>query len=216
MSKINENYHGEVYHFTSLVQASWIIHDNCLYPNLSQSEENDGRTDNRKYASDEYAEVISFTRDKRYNIQQDENASSVCFVFDGDELQKIRMARLYPFAFSGRGEAEERLYNVCVKPLNKYVKRIEINLKHGEGCWMSDRGYDEEDELYDTFSEKYPGLQQAELDEKIQKYLVKKMLRSTRFAGKILVKDNAPQKPVQINEEQIKKIVSEALKRLIK
>ena len=67
MGKINENYHGEVYHFTSLIQASWIIHDNCIYPNLSQSEENDGRNDDRKYA-DDYAEVISFTRNKRYSI----------------------------------------------------------------------------------------------------------------------------------------------------
>ena len=215
MGKINENYHGEVYHFTSLIQASWIIHDNCIYPNLSQSEENDGRNDDRKYA-DDYAEVISFTRNKRYNIQHDENVSSVCFVFDGDELQKIRRARLYPFAFSGRGEAEERLYDVCVKPLNKYVKRIEINLEHGAGSWMSDRCFDEEYELSEKFMEKYPNLSREELDEKIQKYLVKKILKSTRFTGKIQVKDNAPQNPVQINEEQIRKIVSEALKRLIK
>ena len=163
-----------------------------------------------------YAEVISFTRNKRYNIQHDENVSSVCFVFDGDELQKIRRARLYPFAFSGRGEAEERLYDVCVKPLNKYVKRIEINLEHGAGSWMSDRCFDEEYELSEKFMEKYPNLSREELDEKIQKYLVKKILKSTRFTGKIQIKDNKPQPPIQINEEQIRKIVSEALKRLIK
>ena len=214
MILLNENYHGEVYHFTSLVQASWIFEDNFLDARISQSEDCEGRSDNRKYASED-AGVISFTRDKNYNIQGNNNATSVCFVFDGDDLQKIRNARLYPYAFSGRGEAEERLYGVRVFPLNKYVKRVEVRVKHGKYSWMSDRGFDEEEELYEKFEEKYPDLSSQELDEKIQEYLIKKLLRSRRFAGKVKVLDGEHQKVVNLNEEKIRQIVAETLRKFI-
>ena len=68
MKTITENYHGEVYHFTSLIQAVWIFSDNCLDARTASCEDGWGNES-----------AISFTRDKNYRIQGND-ATSVCFV----------------------------------------------------------------------------------------------------------------------------------------
>ena len=187
---LNENYHGEIYHFTSLIQGSWIVDDDALYANISQSDECEGVSDDRKYI-DSDTPFISFTRDKNYSIQGN-NRSLVCFVFDGDDIQKIRNARLYPFSFGGyaREECEERVYGVNIKPLHKYLKRIEIKLSNKPYSWSSDRQYDEEDDLYDEFKTKFPDLSQKEIDQLISNYLVDKITNNKLVGSKVIVKNN--------------------------
>lgn len=189
---LNENYHGEIYHFTSLIQATWIIEDDCIEPRTASCEQFGlHRQDNRKYAN-ENLPCISFTRDKNYQIQGND-ATTVCFVFDADIIQNLRNARLYPFALNYqtniRNESEERLYGVSIYPLHKYVKRIDINLSNKEFSWASDRQYDEEDEIYDEFSEKYPDLTETELSNKISQYLIQKITSNNLFGNKIHIKN---------------------------
>ena len=172
---INENYHGELYHYTSLIQASWIVNDDCLRANVASSEEDISSKP-----------CISFTRDKNYNIQK--KGTSVCFVFDGDMIQNLRYARLQPFAFDGKGEAEERLYDLDIYPLHKYLKRIEIKLSNNEFSWVSDRDFDEECELYDKFVNKFPNLDDSEISQKISNFLISKIANNKLFRNKVCIK----------------------------
>ena len=167
---INENYHGEIYHFTSLIQASWICDDDCLGARITSSEFSE---------YEKQVPTISFTRDKNYNIQGGGNNTVVRFVFDGDTIQNIRNARLRPFAYNnGKGEAEERLYNIDIDPLHKYLNRIEIDVVYDEYSWASDRNFDEEGELYEEFMERYPDLDDDELNRKITDYLINKISKN--------------------------------------
>ena len=187
-SRLYENYRGEIYHFTSLIQGSWIVDDNTLYANISQSDECEGVSDTRKYI-DSDTPFISFTRDKNYSIQGNDR-STVCFVFDGDDIQKIRNARLYPFSFGGYGreESEERIYGVNIKPLHKYIKRIEVKISNRPYSWASDRDFDEEYDLYEKFKSKYPELNENELHAKITKYLLNKIAKNGLLGNKVVVK----------------------------
>lgn len=175
---INENYHGELYHYTSLIQASWIVDDDCIRANVTSSEEN----------LNNYRPCISFTRDKTYNIQSYNKGTSVCFVFDGDMIQNLRYARLRPFAFDGKGEAEERLYGLNIYPLHKYLKRIEINVSNKDFSWASDRDFDEEGELYDEFRKRFPNLDDSEISNKITDFLVNKIANNKLFHDKVFIK----------------------------
>ena len=197
---LNENYHGEIYHFTSLIQGSWIVDDDALYANISQSDECEGVSDNRKYI-DSNTPFISFTRDKNYSIQGHDR-SLVCFVFDGDDIQKIRNARLYPFCFGGycREESEERVYGVNIKPLHKYLKRIEITLSNKPYSWSSDRQFDEEDDLEMEFKAKFPELNQREIDKMISEYLVKKITNNNLIGNKVVIKNNVNESRRILNE----------------
>ena len=197
---LNENYHGEIYHFTSLIQGSWIVDDDALYANISQSDECEGVSDNRKYI-DSNTPFISFTRDKNYSIQGNDR-SLVCFVFDGDDIQKIRNARLYPFSYGGYGreESEERVYGVNIKPLHKYLKRIEIKLSNKPYSWSSDRQFDEEDDLYGEFETKYPELSQKEIDKMISDYLVDKISKNKLIGTKVVIKNNVNENRRILNE----------------
>lgn len=187
-NRLCENYHGEIYHFTSLIQGSWIIDDDALYANISQSDECEGVSDSRKYI-DSDTPFISFTRDKNYSIQGHDR-SVVCFVFDGDAIQKIRNARLYPFSFGGYGreEAEERVYGVNIKPLHKYIKRIEIKLSDKPYSWASDRDFDEEYDLEMEFKAKFPELDEKGINKKITEYLLNKITKNSLLGNKVIVK----------------------------
>jgi hypothetical protein len=187
-NRIYENYHGEIYHFTSLIQGSWIVDDDALYANISQSDECEGVSDRRKYIDSDIP-FISFTRDKNYSIQGHDR-SVVCFVFDGDAIQKIRNARLYPFSFGGYGreESEERVYGVNIKPLHKYIKRIEIKISNQPYSWASDRQFDEEDDLYEKFANKYPELNENGINKKITEFLLNKITKNNLLGDKVIVK----------------------------
>jgi hypothetical protein len=182
MSKVlNENYHGEVYHFTSLIQASWICEEDCLESRYTSSEFSE-------YG--EQAPTISLTRDRLYNIQSGGNNTVVRFVFDGDTLQNIRNARLRPFSYTGKkGEAEERLVNVDIDPLHKYLKRIEIDVVYDEYSWASDRDFDEESDLYNEFRERYQELDDDELSHKITDYLIDGIVNNKLFKDKVVVRN---------------------------
>ena len=182
MSRVlNENYRGEVYHFTSLIQASWICEEDCLESRYTSSEFSE---------YEEQAPTISLTRDKSYNIQGGGNNTVVRFVFDGDTLQNIRNARLRPFSYTGKkGEAEERLVNVDIDPLHKYLKRIEIDVVYDECSWASDRDFDEEFDLYNEFRERYPELDENELSRKITDYLIDGIVNNELFKDKVVVRN---------------------------
>lgn len=215
---INENYHGEIYHFTSLVQASWIIDDNGLFPNISSCEGINApyRNDNRKYANDDMP-YISFTRDKNYHIQGD-SGTVVCFVFDGDAIQNLRNARLYPYAYDTRGrhESEERLFGVAIRPLHKFVKRIEIKVSNALNSWMSDRDFDDEWDIQDEMEAKYPNLNEKEISDKITEFLLKKISENKLFKDKVVIRNNincnTKKRTLIISEAHMKSVIQKLLK----
>ena len=134
---------------------------------------------------------ISFTRDKNYHIQGN-NSTVVCFVFDGDSIQNIRKARLYPYAYNtnDRNESKERVFGVDIYPLHKYLKRIEITVSDKEYSWASDRYFDEEGELYDEFSERFPNLSDLEISRKISDFLISKITNNKLFGDKVIIRES--------------------------
>ena len=221
---LNENYHGEIYHFTSLIQASWIVDDDCISSHLAMSDEcgRGYREDARKYVDSE-TPFISFTRDKNYHIQGN-NRTIVCFVFDGDSIQNIRNARLYPYAYNtdNRGESEERIFGVDIYPLHNYLKRIEITISDKEYSWASDRNFDEEGELYDEFSERFPDLNDLEISHKISDFLISKITNNKLFSNKVIIHSsincnlNMNKKLIRLTESDLHRIVKESVKRVLK
>ena len=221
---LNENYHGEIYHFTSLIQASWIVDDDRISAHLAMSDEcgRGYREDSRKNVGPN-TPFISFTRDKNYHIQGNDS-TIVCFVFDGDSIQNIRKARLYPYAYNtnDRNESEERVFGVDIYPLHKYLKRIEITVSNKEYSWASDRYFDEEGELYDEFSERFPNLSDLEISRKISDFLISKITDNKLFGNKVIIRESRNcnidmnKNTIRLTESELHKIVKESVRRVLK
>ena len=189
---LNENYHGEIYHFTTLPMLYCIVRDNSLIPDRSDQEQFINYP--RKGTRDEYDEVnpfLCFTRNKNYNIR--DGACVYCkLTFDADKLMNLRNARLYPVNWSGKtkmnnpSEFEERLYNTDIYPFDKYVERIDIFVKDITGD-MEDGGNDLEDELYDLYTQKYPNKNDDEIVAMYRYYMINTILNNPKLKGKVFV-----------------------------
>lgn len=189
---LNENYHGEIYHFTTLPMLYCIVRDNSLIPDRSDQEE--FASFPRKGTRDEYGDInpfLCFTRDKNYNIR--DGACVYCkLTFDADRLMNLRRARLYPVNWSGQNkinnpsEFEERLYNTDVYPFDKYVERIDIYVKDIAGD-MEDGGNDLEDKLYDLYTQKYPDKDGYEIIAMCRRQMIADILNDNRLKGKVFV-----------------------------
>ena len=187
---INESYRGTLYHFTTLPSLYWILQQNNLIGDYSD-EFCDYRkgTYDREY--DEPYKFICFTRDKNYNIRK---SGVVCrLAFDSEKLMQLRNARLYPVNWSRKpkinnaNEAEERLWDVNIYPLDKYLERIDIIINDlsnfDDGC----NDYVDElyDRYYDSYYAKYPDAEDKDFSEFLAKKLIEKIMRIKKFKGKI-------------------------------
>ena len=189
---LNENYHGEIYHFTTLPMLYCIVKDNSLIPGIPDQEKFIRFP--RKGTRDVYGGInpyLCFTRDKNYNIR--EGACVYCkLTFDADRLMNLRRARLYPVNWlrqnkiNNPSEFEERLYNTDVYPFDKYVERIDIYVKDIAGD-MEDGGNDLEDELYDLYAQKYPDKGENEIIAMYRKKMIVDILNDNRLKGKVFV-----------------------------
>lgn len=154
-SMLVEHYHGSLYHFTTLPLLYSILSDNNL---ISEKTDDYQASRSGVYYNSPF---LCFTRDKNYNIRSDYGIS--CRLeFDADELMTLRNAKLYPVNWGNKikmgnsSEFEERLYNVNIFPLDKYVKKIDIfinDLSSYSATELEDELYDE---YYDSFYNENP------------------------------------------------------------
>ena len=191
-SILKENYHGEIYHFTTLPMLYCIVRDNSLIPDRPDQEQFINYP--RKGTRDEYGDInpfLCFTRNKNYNIR--DGACVYCkLTFDADKLMNLRNAKLYPVNWSGKtkmnnpSEFEERLYNTDIYPLDKYVERIDIFVKDIAGD-MEDGGNDLEDKLYDIYAQKYPNKNDDEIIAMCRYYMINTIVNNPKLKGKVFV-----------------------------
>jgi len=189
---MNENYHGEIYHFTTLPMLYCIVKDNSLIPGIPDQEKfiRFPRKGTRN-AHGGINPYLCFTRDKNYNIR--DGACVYCkLTFDADRLMNLRRARLYPVNWlrqnkiSNPSEFEERLYNTDVYPFDKYIERIDIYVKDIAGD-MEDGGNDLEDELYELYAQKYPDKDENEIIAMYRKKMIVDILNDKRLKGRVFV-----------------------------
>ena len=191
-SVLKENYHGEIYHFTTLPMLYCIVRDNSLMSDRPDQEKFVSFP--RKGTRDEYGDInpyLCLTRYKNYNIR--DGACVYCkLTFDADRLMNLRRARLYPVNWSGQkkinspSEFEERLYNTDVYPFDKYIERIDIYVKDIAGD-MEDGGNELEDELYDIYAQKYPDKDDDEIIAMYRQQMISDIMNDNRLKGRVFV-----------------------------
>jgi len=191
-SVLKENYHGEIYHFTTLPMLYCIVKDNSLIPGIPDQEKFISFP--RKGTRNVHGGInpyLCFTRCKNYNIR--EGACVYCkLTFDADRLMNLRRARLYPVNWlrqnkiNNPSEFEERLYNTDVYPFDKYIERIDIYVKDIAGD-MEDGGNDLEDELYDLYAQKYPDKGENEIIAMCRQQMISDILNDKRLKGRVFV-----------------------------